>query len=171
MPQTSYDSKEAIFIKFLAFYQIVFGTISLLLLFLSSVRVLGSSPFLYFILICLFLFSIISGNTLRKYKSEGLQLSLINQYIQLIDIKIFGYGFSAHTGIAGYFGFTDKPNLNFNLFFEFFDLTNSTTIYLNEDNLSAISLYLNIFPLALIILINRFSRSKTTSANSQLPQG
>lgn len=154
----SFRLSDNVIIKFLSIYQITFGTLSLVWLLLSMPKHIGNSPFLYFLMMCLFIFSIISGYIIKKYKSEGLQLSLVNQYIQLLNIQIFGYGYSAHTGIAGYFGFTDKPDLTFSIYFDFLSITNSTYIYLNQDNLAAISVYLNIFPLILILLINRINK-------------
>jgi hypothetical protein len=65
--------------------------------------------------IMLFTYSIFCGVLLVKSKKAGLNLSLINQFLQLIGWAIFGFAFSFSAGITLAFGIDLTNSLLFDL--------------------------------------------------------
>ncbi len=66
--------------------------------------------FIFIIIIVVFAFSIYCGVLLLSNKiSSGINLSLINQFLQLAQFKIFGFGFEYVAGSYLAIGFSDTP--------------------------------------------------------------
>jgi len=144
---------EKYFKIILAIYQLIGGIYGLFLLFSQGFSlILGH--FLFFILgFLLFSFSLICGFRLLFDKHNGYRLTMINQFLQIIKIKILGFGFEYFIGLPFIIGFTDTPKFKF--FFDF-ELMFSSKVYFYINDNFEVSLILNIIPIVLIYLIIKY---------------
>lgn len=88
-------------LKALAIYQIVGGIMGLIITILLIIRFPVFTPFiivLFIIGFCLYIFSLVCGWLLWNQYSAGVQCSLINQYLQIVQFAIGGW---AYTYISG----------------------------------------------------------------------
>jgi len=88
-------------LKALGIYQIVFGILGVAFTaWLFEVRLYspGWMQFLYFVPFGLYAYSIYIGTRLFKEDFSALKYALINQYLQLIQFSIVGFGFSYLVG-------------------------------------------------------------------------
>ena len=100
-----------------------------------------------------FTFAIISGITLLRQKwIQGIRLTQINQFLQVITVKIIGFGFLFSSSIYMGIGFSDTPNLHFITKFSF--LRSVCHFWINNAN-SEISIMINIVPVVIILLLSR----------------
>lgn len=137
----------------LAYYQI-FGGVGGLLLFLYALAQLGTITglvmLLMLIMISLYLFSIYCGRKILANEIRlGLQLSIVNQAIQIFSFNMLGYGFKFVSGIGLLVGFDFQDGFNFRFNFQF---SNSNIQYAVEDDL--VALMVNIVAIYLIQYIS-----------------
>jgi len=141
----------------LAVYQIIGGSFGLYLIFTQSLSGWLSHFIIFIIILSLFVFSLISGLRLLFNKPNGYSLSLTNQYLQIIKIKVLGYGFEYYLGLPIYLGFTDTPKIRF--FIESkFEFWSKAFIYIGDGNFE-ISLIINLIPIIIIYMINKYLKS------------
>lgn len=89
-------------LKVLGYYQIVGGVAGLAItiyLIAQTATITGLILLLYLIALGLYGFSIYCGTQVLKNKNHSLNISLINQYLQLISFVILGYGFKYVSGL------------------------------------------------------------------------
>src|SRR4051794_7907039 len=89
-------------LKVLGYYQIVGGIAGLAItiyLIAQTATITGLILLLYLIALGLYSFSIYCGTQVLKSKKHSLNISLINQYLQLISFAILGYGFKYISGL------------------------------------------------------------------------
>ena len=100
-----------------------------------------------------FIFVIISGITLLRQKwIRGIKLTQINQFLQVITVKIIGFGFLFSSSIYMGIGFSDTPNLHLITKFSF--LRSVCHFWINDGS-SEISIMINIVPVAIILILSR----------------
>ena len=140
--------------KNIGYYQIAGGILGLILTLRSFIyeHILSGLSFLFYaVAILLFVFSIYSGNLLRKANIKGLYLSTWNQVLQLIQISISAFGFEYYSGVFFNIGFqwTEKfiPDFNFGL--------SGWILRYTEYDLNHNSVYINIIPLLVIYYIRK----------------
>lgn len=105
----------------------------------------------------LFSFSILTGVRLFSGSHSGYKFSIVNQALQIVKIKIFGYGLGYYSGFKALIGFTDTPELK--LFFDFhLDYSSGFFIFIGN-SANEISLLFNVIPIILIVyLSNRIKK-------------
>ena len=150
----------------LAVYQILGGISGVI----SIIPLITESKFgnviilLYLIPFILYSFSIYSGILLFNNRKLKISYSFINQYLQLINFSILGYGFTYITGfyLSTGFDFTNSILLKFNFGLATWQInigTDAEIIYLN----------LNLVALILIVFINNLKkRIKENKIQSQI---
>ena len=117
------SNKDRLILKAFAWYQMAGGILGLgLTLWLISLvgTFTGRKILLFAIVIGFNSFSIYCGLLLRRVQiRKGLNLSIINQILQIIHFVMFGFGFSYVSGIMLYFGFDYTTTIKglFNLSF------------------------------------------------------
>lgn len=118
-------------IKAIGLYQIFGGLLGLIIIAIASFST-ASDRFLYLVIpgLILFGFSIYVGKQTYQQSENCLNLTIINQVLQIVGIYIGGYGFEYVSGIA--LGFT-------------IDLSNQLLIGVNV-NLSTLNYRLNLSP-------------------------
>jgi hypothetical protein len=138
----------------IGYYQIAGGLLGLILTlrtFIYESTLSGLSLFFYVVAILLFVFSIYSGNLLRKKNIKGLYLSTWNQVLQLIQISISAFGFEYYSGVFFNIGFewTEKfiPDFNFGL--------SGWILRYTENDLNHNSVYINLIPILILYYINK----------------
>jgi hypothetical protein len=141
-------------LKTLGIYQVAGGVVGIaligwLLIYLKNYTI--SLMLLMMVPLVWYGFSIHCGISLLKRSPWALKLSLINQYMQLINFSILGYSLQYVAGPGAYIGFdltnTILLNLSFDLFTKW-DITIAT-------NSPVILINLNVVALMLIIFIKR----------------
>lgn len=97
--------KNTLKIKYLGFYQLIGGIVGILntIRFLPNFTQINGGIFLLLLAIfILYSFSIYCGYLLiKKQNSQGLNLSVYNQLIQIIGFGVLGYAFHFTAGIYG----------------------------------------------------------------------
>jgi len=150
----------------LALYQILAGVFGFYLFFQQPLSYIMSNFLIFIIIAGLFLFSILCGIILfQKDKGRGINLSLINQILQLFQIQILGYGFSYIAGVYLGVGFSDTPDIHFLTKSSLFE--SSCYISLGTNNYE-ISILLNIVALVLVILLLK-TKNLICAALSNIP--
>ncbi len=137
----------------LAIYQIAGGGLGLAIIIwlaLKSPSVPGYAIILYLVATLLNVFSIYCGVLLIKLNPAGLQFSLINQYLQLVNFSFLGFAFKY---IAGFFiliglDLMHATVLNFDFGLSVFGFA------INGDNQIVIFNF-NLVALILIVLIDK----------------
>jgi len=100
-----------------------------------------------------FIFVVISGITLLRQKwMQGIKLTQINQFLQVITVNIIGFGFLFSSSIYMGIGFSDTPNLHFITKFSF--LRSVCHFWINNAS-DEISIMINIVPVAIILFLSR----------------
>ena len=99
-----------------------------------------------------FSYSIISGlylltNDYKKY----IRLTLINQYLQIVKIKVVGFGFQYVAGSYFAFGFSDTPSLF--LQYKYAIIKSACFFWPGNDN--EITVMINLVPILLIVIVTR----------------
>jgi hypothetical protein len=114
------DSGISVKLKVLGIYQIAGGLIGIALtIWLITITEQSAMPSLlpmYLIAFVLYTYSIFCGTLLLMKKEAGLNHSLVNQYLQLVNLSVAGYGFTYISGVYVSAGF---------------DLTNSSILKMN----------------------------------------
>jgi len=88
-------------LKALAIYQIIGGLLGLIITIWAAIQYPSFTPFiilLFAIAFGLYIFSLLSGWLLWNQYTAGIQCSLINQYLQIVQFTIGGW---AYTYISG----------------------------------------------------------------------
>lgn len=138
----------------LGYYQIaggIYGVYAAIQLFIQESTLGGLTMLLYIFGFSLFGFSIYCGNLLRVANIKGINLSLWNQIIQVLQFSISSIAFGYFSGIRFSFGFdwSDRFIPDFALSLSGFSVgynTNATTDFL---------LMINGFPLIIIYLLDK----------------
>lgn len=143
-----------LYCKALSIYQIIGGLfgICMMIWLIMTIQLQGVLHYIFLLFaFLLYSYSIFSGVMLLKNKS--LQLSLINQLLQLINFSILGYGYKYTSG----FYITAGLNLtNYNLIFK----SGLSSWEFNYGTISELSeVHINVIALSLIILIDRLIRT------------
>ena len=95
-----------LYFRLLSFYQIIGGFLGIILIVwalisLSQVQTKGNMFILIgaaFLPMLLYIFSVLCGIVLLKNKNKGINLSLINQLLQVVNISNYGFGFKYISG-------------------------------------------------------------------------
>lgn len=146
---------DSVITKFygLAIYQIGGGGLGLAIitwLALKSPTVPGYAIILYLIATLLYVFSVYCGVLMMKLNPAGLQFSLINQYLQLVNFSFLGFAFKYISGLFILVGIdlTHSTEFNFDFGFSIFGFT------INGDNQIVIFNF-NLVAFIVILLIDR----------------
>ena len=153
---TSFSKDISTKLKGLGIYQIAGGIVGIgLTIWLIANQETVPGFFLLLILVALGLnsYSIYCGTLLLKHKANGLNHSLINQYLQLINFSILGYGFQYISGVYLSAGvdLTNSIDFKFNLGIS------AWQININSDN-EVVLINLNFVALYLIIFIDKLKK-------------
>ena len=137
-------------------YQLFSGLFGYYLVFQQSFRYILSNILIFVFIIGLFTYSIVSGCYLfGKNKLKGLNLSIINQALQLIQIAVLGFGFYYVAGLYLGIGFSDTPDFHFIFRDSLFQSSCYITLRASSDE---ISLVFNIVSLLLLLLLSRMKK-------------
>lgn len=94
-------------------YQIFGSLLGLCFLFKDSLLLLFGNPLLFLLILFAFSFGAYCGGMLFKRKLlKGINLSLLNQSLQFVQFKLFGFGLEYVSGTYLGVGLTNKPNLS-----------------------------------------------------------
>src|SRR4051812_23121023 len=91
-------------LRALAIYQVIGGLLGLIVTILAVIQFASFTPFiilLFAVAFGLYIFSLISGWLLWNQYTAGIQCSLINQYLQIVQFAIGGCAYTYISG--GYF--------------------------------------------------------------------
>lgn len=142
-------------INVLAYYQIVIGVVGILFLLLMNLKI---SSTLIITILGLYSFSIYTGYILlQKNLKKGMDLSILNQLIQVIGFGISGFAYEYFSGVFLTIGFniTNDTIINYNIGFNTWtiNLGSNSNLFINA-NLVAILLMIFIFRLKNKLNIN-----------------
>ena len=143
-------------LKGLGVYQIIGGAIGSVLIFwalINTQQPAGLLILIYLFMFLFFAFSIYCGILCVKKKDNALQVSLINQILQIIGFAMFGFAFQYAAGIyltAG-LDLTESFNLKFGAGVSKFDFN-----FNNESN--RLEVNFNFVAMGLIIFIERLKK-------------
>lgn len=143
-------------LKALGIYQIIGGVQGIVLTIWLLTK---TAPFsglilpVYLIALALYFFSIYCGSLLLKQKETGLNLSLINQFLQLVNFTISGFAFKYVSGIDLTFGLSLPTYTGFKI-----DLGISSWIINLDGDEDSMLIYLNFIALYLIIFISKLKK-------------
>ncbi len=142
-----------IIIWIIGIYQILGGLLGLIISFKQGI-ILAFNHFIYFVIIVLFFsFGIYSGLLLlTKRIKKGLDLSKINQFLQVAQFKIIGNGIEYVAGIYFAIGFSDTPSLNFQ--YKFAAYKSSCFISLLTDD-NEIKVMVNIIAIIILVYLSK----------------
>jgi len=94
-------------------YQILGGLLGLVVSFNQGIELAKSNPIYFMIVVAFFSFSVYSGALLIFNKLKlGIELSKLNQFLQVAQFKILGNGIEYVAGSYFAIGFSDTPLLN-----------------------------------------------------------
>ena len=148
----SFDIEDRM--KSIGWYQIAGGVVGFYMVIAALIHegtLTGGRFVLCFLAIILFSFSIYCGNLLRKADTKGLNLSLWNQALQVIQIGVWAIGYAYYSGIRIAFGFdwgeTINPEGTLGLSGFGFRYTPEETSHL--------MIWINVIPLLVIYWINK----------------
>lgn len=133
--------------------QLAGGLIGLILVFKSSPFYVLKNLLSFVIIISIFIYSTYCGIKLIRGKQllNGIKHSLINQYLQLLQFEIFGYGLYYVSGFYLALGFSDTPQLHLKTQASIF---NSSCYISHLKNSNEITLSLNIVALLVLVFLN-----------------
>jgi hypothetical protein len=154
-------------LKVLGYYQIVGGIAGLAItiyLIAQTATITGLILLLYLIALGLYSFSIYCGTQVLKNKNHSLNISLINQYLQLISFTILGYGFKYISGLLLSVGvdLTNSFDIKFNM-----GIMSTWEMNWNSDA-DKIELNLNLVALFFIIFIDKLKNTLSMDNTEQL---
>ena len=156
-------------LKVLGYYQLIGGIAGLAITFYliaQTATITGLILILYLIALGLYSFSIYCGTQVLKNKKYSLDISLINQYLQLISFAILGYGFKYVSGLLLSVGvdLTNSFDMKFNM-----GIMSTLDMNWNTDA-NKIELNLNLVALFFIIFIDKL-KSSPSMDNAELNNG
>jgi hypothetical protein len=141
----------------LAGYQIIGGTLGAAMIIwtiISRFSTLETGTLSIFLFMSVFyLFSFYCGIKCIQAKENALKYSLINQYLQLAGIAVFGFAFNYIAGLYLTLEFDMTEALNFNLGFGI----SKFALLINTES-ETVALSINIVALLLIIWINKLKK-------------
>ena len=150
-------------LKGLGIYEIVGGVIGIgltIYLIATQLSVPGLLFLIFLFSLLLYCYSIYCGIVLLKNKSNALNYSLVNQYLQLINFSILGYAFQYISGIYLSVGIdltsSEYLKINFGV--------SAWQININRDK-DIILVNLNFVALFLIIFIDNLKKKINISAD------
>jgi hypothetical protein len=149
--------ESRIILMLIGIHQIFGGIFGLYLVFTqkSFINIL-EHLFLFLIIIGLFLFSIICGIALfYKNPVKGIKISLINQFLQLIQFKVFGFGFYYAAGIYLSIGILDVSILKFKINSSLFQSSIFLTLKSGNDT---IYIFINLISVLLILFLSNYPK-------------
>ncbi len=144
-------------LKALAIYQIAGGVLGLGI----TIWVIAHTPVITGLLMLIFLvalglytYSVLCGILLVRQHKHGLKYSLINQYLQLVNFAILGFGLKYVSGMLLSVGvdLTGEFEMKFN-----FAIMSTWEFNVNRD-VERIEINLNLFALFIIIFIDRLKK-------------
>lgn len=140
-------------IIFIGICQLLGGLSGLVLVFKSSPFYVLKNLLSFVVIISIFFYSTFCGIKLIRGKQllVGIKHSLINQYLQLIQFEIFGYGLYYVSGCYLALGFSDTPKLHLITNGSIF---NSSCFISFLRNTNEITVSINIISLLIIIILN-----------------
>lgn len=137
---------------FIGIYQIIGGGFGLFSLIYGQIINKLDITFISIGVFLVFSFSIFAGISLVKsYNEKSVKYTLINQYFQIIKIKLVGFGFQYVAGSYFALGFSDTPRLC--LQYKYALIKSACFVWPGTDN--EISVMINLVPLIIIIIISR----------------
>jgi hypothetical protein len=148
--------------KIIAVYQMIGGVLGILAFIITLFSGLEFELDLYtisvvsleLVIICL---SIIAGISLWKRNKYGILLSKINQFLQIVHIKISIFTWTYFSGLALIIGFSFKPDLN--IVFKSFGIFTSIEIdWLDRLDNSESFLYLNIISFLALYYLSKIKK-------------
>ena len=156
----SYEKKYSTINKIIGWYEIVGGTIGVILVIYTGIRLIESmnslGMVLFFLFTILFLFSILSGFLLLRNNKTGETLSILVQAIQIPQFIIKGTAYSFVAGakftLQYYKNFGIGYKIDFGVFSEF-------NFYINS-NVNGFLIGINLVPIILIFLLFRSKKNK-----------
>ena len=104
--------------KVLAFYEIIGGLVGIGLTLYIIIKLTAFPTlllFLLFIAFALYIFSIICGVTLLKNLKSGYKLSRFNQFLQIVNFSMLGFGFHYISGLFMTIGMDLSEHFNINV--------------------------------------------------------
>jgi hypothetical protein len=148
-------------LKVLGYYQLIGGIAGLVTTFYliaQTATITGLILILYLIALGLYSFSIYCGIQILKNRKHSLDVSLINQYLQLISFAILGYGFKYVSGLLLSVGvdLTNSFDMKFNV-----GIMSTWEMNWNTDA-DKIEFNLNLVALFFIIFIDKLKNSKSS---------
>lgn len=147
-------------LQILGYYQLIGGIAGLaitLYLIAQTATISGLALILYLIALGLYSFSIYCGTQVLRKKNHSLDISLINQYLQLISFAILGYGFKYVSGLLLSVGvdLTTSIDMKFNM-----GIMSTWQMSWNSD-VDKIVIDLNLVAVFFIIFIDKLKNSKS----------
>lgn len=145
----------------IAAYQIIGGTIGLVLTGFSIYKSTDISWVLFLIAIGFYTFSIYCGVTLFMNKGTAIRYSLINQFLQLFSFSLLGYAFEYVSGLSLFIGIDFANSLNFKS-----SISISTWHILVNDDSGISEINFNLVALFIIIFIVQLKK-KTSKQDTE----
>ncbi|MGN6617799.1 MAG: hypothetical protein ACTHJ5_11550 [Ilyomonas sp.] len=127
----------------------------------QTATITGLILLLYLFAFALYSYSIYCGTLLLKKKKDGLVHSSVNQYLQLVNFAVLGFGFKYVSGLLLSVGIdlTSSLNIKFNL-----GLMSSWEMNINSDT-ERIEVNLNLIALFVILFIDKLKKSREQYEN------
>lgn len=107
-------------LKVLAIYQIIGGLLGLIIVTFRIIQIQTFTPFVILLLAIafgLYIFSLLSGWLLWNQYTAGVQCSLINQYLQIVQFAIGGFAYMYVSG--GHFSLGVDLTYSYQVLFNF----------------------------------------------------
>jgi hypothetical protein len=143
---------QDLIIRIIGIYQIIGGLIGLIGLVRYGLGLLLQNFIAFFIVSFVFSFGISCGIMLLKREYLiGVNLSLVNQFFQLSQIKILGFGFEYISGTYFALGFSDEPTFSFQYYYATYKSSFFIT-YSRNDN--EISVLINLVAIILFVFLS-----------------
>ena len=141
----------------IATYQIIGGLLGVVfqILLLLNSDISRALLFFTFLAICLYSFSIYCGILFFINHESWIRFSLLNQFLQIFNFSLLGFGFEYVSGISQCVGidFTTSFNLRFNFTISSWHILINGDTEINELNINLIAFYI-------IILIEQYKKKK-----------
>ena len=148
-------------VNLLAYYQILGGIVGIILIALLIANVSNYTSLIIimiFIASVLYSYSIACGIFLFKNVKRGLKYSIINQFLQIINFSLFGYGFKYISGLF----FTIETDIARSFNFELKWGTSSWEFLFNNDNGEKV-ISINLVAIFLVVLIDKLIRKNASA--------
>jgi len=143
-------------INLIGIYQIIAGLIGLSLIFKEHFLFILQHLLTFTLIFGLFTFSVISGIYLLKRQnfSKGINLSLINQGLQLMQFEVLGNGLYYVAGFYLALGFSDTPHFHLDVSYYFFRSACYISFFVDSNE---ITLTLNFVALSILVALCYFN--------------